>query len=72
MKILFYAYLMLFVAGTGGLISGNKKAYKYLAASAKNFYSPKEVRDMLSLIGYRQVRHKKLFSGIAGITVGLK
>jgi hypothetical protein len=32
MKILFYAYLKLFVAGTGGWISGNKNAYKYLAA----------------------------------------
>ena len=72
MKILFYAYLKLFVAGTGGWISGHKNAYKYLAASARNFYSPKEVRNMLLLSGFKQVRYKKLFGGIAGITAGLK
>jgi demethylmenaquinone methyltransferase/2-methoxy-6-polyprenyl-1,4-benzoquinol methylase len=72
MKILFYAYLKLFVAGTGGWISGNKNAYKYLAASARNFYSPEEIRNMLLLSGFNQVRYKKLFCGVAGITAGLK
>jgi demethylmenaquinone methyltransferase/2-methoxy-6-polyprenyl-1,4-benzoquinol methylase len=72
MRILFYAYLNIFVAGLGGWLSGHKNAYKYLAASARNFYAPAEVRVMLKETGFRQVQYKKLFDGIAGITVGLK
>jgi demethylmenaquinone methyltransferase/2-methoxy-6-polyprenyl-1,4-benzoquinol methylase len=72
MRYLFYFYLNIFVAGIGGYISGHKNAYKYLAASAMNFYSPMEVSDMLSEIDFRDVQYKQLFGGIAGITVGIK
>jgi demethylmenaquinone methyltransferase/2-methoxy-6-polyprenyl-1,4-benzoquinol methylase len=72
LRILFYAYLKVIVAGLGGWISGNKGAYKYLAASARNFFSPAGVSEILTKTGFRQVRHKKLFGGIAGISEGLK
>ena len=72
LRIFFYAYLKVFVAGLGGWISGHKSAYKYLAASARNYYSPAEVNEILSKTGFRQVRFKKLFGGIAGITAGFK
>src|SRR4030042_4468969 len=72
MRYLFYFYLNIFVAGIGGYLSGHKNAYKYLAASARNFYSPVEVSDMLSETGFDQVQYIKLFGGIAGITVTIK
>ena len=72
MRYLFHNYLKIMVAGIGGNLSGHKKAYNYLAASARNFFSPAEVIEMLSETGFSQVRHKKLMGGIAGITVGIK
>ncbi len=72
LKSLFRIYLKLFVAGLGGMISGHKGAYRYLAASAKNFYTPDEVRDMLLETGFRSVEHKALNGGIAGLTIATK
>jgi demethylmenaquinone methyltransferase / 2-methoxy-6-polyprenyl-1,4-benzoquinol methylase len=72
LRFLFYIYLKIFAAWIGGWISGNKRAYKYLAASAKNFYFPEEINNMILNAGFRQVQYKKLFAGIAGITTGLK
>jgi len=72
MRFFFYTYLKIFAAWIGGWISGNKGAYKYLAASAKNFYSPDEINKMILAAGFRQVQYKKLFAGIAGITTGFK
>jgi demethylmenaquinone methyltransferase/2-methoxy-6-polyprenyl-1,4-benzoquinol methylase len=72
LRVLFYAYLKIFADRIGGWIAGNKSAYKYLAASARNFYSPDELDKMLITSGFRQVSYKKLFGGIAGVTTGLK
>jgi demethylmenaquinone methyltransferase/2-methoxy-6-polyprenyl-1,4-benzoquinol methylase len=72
LRILFYAYLKIFAAWIGGWIAGNKNAYKYLAASAKNFYTPSEVYEMLLKTGFTQVSYKKLLGGIAGITSAFK
>lgn len=72
MRFLFHIYLQIVVAGIGGNLSGNKKAYKYLAASARNFYTPAQVRDNLLETGFSQVRYNQLVGGIAGITVGIK
>jgi demethylmenaquinone methyltransferase/2-methoxy-6-polyprenyl-1,4-benzoquinol methylase len=72
LRIFFYAYLNIFASWIGGWISGNKGAYKYLAASARNFYTPAEVSEMLLKTGFSHVSHKKLFGGIAGITAAIK
>jgi demethylmenaquinone methyltransferase / 2-methoxy-6-polyprenyl-1,4-benzoquinol methylase len=71
-KVLFRIYLRIFVGGLGGIISGHKGAYKYLAASAMNFYTPDDVRDMLIKTGFTQVKHKSLMGGVAGLTVATK
>jgi demethylmenaquinone methyltransferase / 2-methoxy-6-polyprenyl-1,4-benzoquinol methylase len=71
-RFLFHAYLNIMVAGIGGILSGHKKAYHYLAASARNFYTPDQLSNMLSETGFRQVKYKKLLGGIAGISVGIK
>ena len=56
----------------GGIISGNRGAYRYLAASARNFYTPMEVKQMLLETGFRQVEHRSLSGGIAGLTIAIK
>jgi ubiquinone/menaquinone biosynthesis C-methylase UbiE len=60
------------VAGLGGYISGHRRAYRYLAASARNFYSPGEVRDLLTGTGFSYVDHRPLSGGIAGLTIAVK
>jgi demethylmenaquinone methyltransferase/2-methoxy-6-polyprenyl-1,4-benzoquinol methylase len=71
-QIFFRIYLRVFVAGLGGWISGHRGAYRYLAASARNFYTPKEVLDMLLKAGFRKVSHRSFMGGVAGLTIASK
>ena len=71
-QFLFRIYLRVFVAGLGGLISGHHGAYRYLAASAKNFYNPQGVMDLLYATGFKDVRYKSLMGGVAGLTLAVK
>jgi demethylmenaquinone methyltransferase / 2-methoxy-6-polyprenyl-1,4-benzoquinol methylase len=71
-RALFHLYLRAFVAPVGILLSGNKGAYRYLAESARRFYSPLEVREMLLAAGFRDVNYRPLIFGAAGIHVALK
>ncbi len=68
----FHLYLRAFVMPVGIMLSGNKGAYRYLAESARRYYSPREVRDLLLSAGFRDVRYRPLFFGAAGIHVALK
>ena len=72
LKGLFRIYLRVFVAGLGGLISGQPGAYRYLAASARNFYEPKEIKDLLMNAGFKKVEHKVFMGGVAGLTIAVK
>jgi len=71
-RALFHLYLRIFVKPVGIALSGNPGAYRYLTESARRFYSPLEVRDMLLAAGFRDVRYRALLSGAAGIHVALK
>jgi demethylmenaquinone methyltransferase/2-methoxy-6-polyprenyl-1,4-benzoquinol methylase len=72
LRKLFRLYLKIMVAGFGGMLSGHRGAYRYLAASAANFYTPAEISRLLLEAGFRQVDHRPLAGGIAGLTVALK
>ena len=71
-RSLFRAYLRIMVAGFGGILSGHRGAYRYLAVSARNFYTPAELSRLLLDAGFSQVDHRPLSGGIAGLTVALK
>ena len=72
MRGLFRFYLKIFVAGFGGQLSGHKGAYRYLAASARNFYNPAEIEQFLSGTGFSKVEYRPFLGGIAGLTVATK
>jgi demethylmenaquinone methyltransferase/2-methoxy-6-polyprenyl-1,4-benzoquinol methylase len=72
MRSVFRIYLKVFVAGIGGWLSGHKGAYRYLAASARNFYEPAEIKQFLSGTGFTKVEYKPFLGGIAGLTVATK
>jgi demethylmenaquinone methyltransferase/2-methoxy-6-polyprenyl-1,4-benzoquinol methylase len=72
MRWLFHRYLRSTVFPVGYWLSGNKRAYRYLAESAANFYSPEEVSKMLEGAGFRQVFYRPLFFGAVGIHIAVK
>jgi demethylmenaquinone methyltransferase/2-methoxy-6-polyprenyl-1,4-benzoquinol methylase len=72
MRGLFRLYLKIFVAGFGGQLSGHRGAYRYLAASARNFYNPNEIEKLLSGTGFSKVEYQPFFGGMAGLTIATK
>jgi len=56
-------YLRFVLPYLGGLISGNLKAYQYLATSSKNYYTIEEMGQILDKAGFRMIRSKSLFLG---------
>ncbi len=69
---LFHLYLRWFVARVGYLLSGNQGAYQYLAESTARFYTPDDLKEMLTAAGFRKVSFKPLFNGVAGLIIALK
>jgi len=68
----FRFYLRSFVAPVGGLISGERSAYRYLAHSAENFYNDKEVEELLLEAGFSSVETTPLLLGSAAIHVAAR
>jgi len=56
-------YLRFFLPYLGALISGNLKAYQYLASSSKNYYTMEEMEKILELAGFIKLRSRSLFLG---------
>ena len=57
---------------TGGIISKDKKAYKHLDESSRKFISGDKFLKLLSEIGFKNNKCKKLTFGIASIYIGEK
>ncbi len=71
-KPLFRVFLHGFVSPVGSVISKNGPAYRYLATSVSNFFTPNEVREMLLKAGFSGVSYRPLVFGTAGIHVAVK
>jgi demethylmenaquinone methyltransferase/2-methoxy-6-polyprenyl-1,4-benzoquinol methylase len=71
-RALFHLYLRAFVGPVGALLSGNRAAYRYLTESVVRFYSPKEVREILLVAGFRKVSYHPLLFGAAGIHIAIR
>jgi demethylmenaquinone methyltransferase/2-methoxy-6-polyprenyl-1,4-benzoquinol methylase len=56
-------YLQLILPYLGGFISGNLKAYRYLARSSKNYYSIREMGSILEEAGFSLRKGEPLFMG---------
>jgi demethylmenaquinone methyltransferase/2-methoxy-6-polyprenyl-1,4-benzoquinol methylase len=69
LRMAFHFYMKQVVSGIGGLISGHRPAYRYLAESARLFYKPEELTALLKEAGFREVRSRPLLGGIAAIHV---
>lgn len=56
----------------GGLVSGDKAAYRYLPASVHAFPPPEEFQEMMSKAGFSSVVHHSLSFGLCRLFVGEK
>ena len=62
-RVLNDLYLRLILPYLGGAISGNLKAYHYLASSSKNYYTRQEMARILEEAGFTLIRSRSLFLG---------
>ena len=61
------AYARAVLPAVGGLLSGDRGAYKYLARSMAGFFSRLEYEDLLRDAGFSNVRAEDLTLGVASI-----
>ncbi len=65
-------YLHNILPHIGGIISGDKEAYRYLAESIAAFHSPEELASMMEDAGFQDVNYFPLTLGIVHIHTGIK
>ena len=68
----FHSYLRYLVPRLGGLLSGNKGAYRYLAGSALGFFPAEEVSRMLLETGFQRVTFRRLLLGTTALHTAIK
>jgi demethylmenaquinone methyltransferase / 2-methoxy-6-polyprenyl-1,4-benzoquinol methylase len=66
-KALVHFYLRRVSVPLGGMISGHRGAYHYLAHSAIHYYTAEEVRQLLLDAGFTAASHRLLLNGVAGL-----
>jgi demethylmenaquinone methyltransferase / 2-methoxy-6-polyprenyl-1,4-benzoquinol methylase len=71
-KALFHLYLATIVPIVGSWVSGDTKAYRYLGNSAKNFFPPGNVLELLEKTGFEQTKNHKYLWGALGIFMACK
>ena len=65
-------YFTRLLPAIGGMVSGDKAAYRYLPASVASFPGRDEWMSIMRGCGYRQVRHKAFNLGICRMYIGEK
>ena len=71
-RALYHAYFHRLLPLIGGLVSGNRAAYRYLPASVAHFPAEAELGARMRAAGFADVTWTSLTLGIAAIHVGAK
>jgi demethylmenaquinone methyltransferase/2-methoxy-6-polyprenyl-1,4-benzoquinol methylase len=71
-RFFYNVYLKYILIPLGGLISGNWKAYRYLANSSANFFNFGHLKDILEKEGFTLRSHRKFLFGATNIVVFTK
>jgi len=72
LRQLYDIYFMHILPWIGGMVSGNKEAYRYLPASVHAFPAPPAFCAMMEEAGFRNVRHISLSMGLCRLYTGEK
>lgn len=54
----------------GGMISGNRGAYKYLYESIQTFYTIEECQNAFQAAGYQNIKRHHYFGGVSSLITG--
>ena len=68
----FHFYVKNAVRTAGGIFSGSRAGYKYLAHTIPRFYPADELSELLRRSGFRSVSHHTFFFGIAAVHTAFK
>jgi demethylmenaquinone methyltransferase/2-methoxy-6-polyprenyl-1,4-benzoquinol methylase len=71
-RLLFRAYIGLFVRPIGRRISGAAAGYVYLASSIPKFYPADELAAILRCAGFKRVSYRRLWLGTAAVHVSVR
>jgi len=71
LRIPYYLYLFGVLPLVGGLVSGDFRAYRYLAKSIAEFLPVPDLLDQMREVGFKQVEAEPLCGGIATILKGV-
>jgi demethylmenaquinone methyltransferase/2-methoxy-6-polyprenyl-1,4-benzoquinol methylase len=68
-RFFYNCYLYMVLIPIGYILSGDHKAYRYLAQSSANFFTANEVLRLLSENGFASVSRKLFFIGAASLII---
>lgn len=71
-RIFYRVYLYLFLIPLGTILSGDFKAYRYLAKSSAEFYSLEETRKILLKGGFSKLESKNFMFGATNLIIVYK
>lgn len=71
-KIFYYPYLKVYLPLVGGIFSGNRKAYQFLADSILSFQEPELTAAMMKEIGFTNLKIYRFTFGSATLIMGNK
>ncbi|MEJ2196681.1 MAG: class I SAM-dependent methyltransferase [Ignavibacteriaceae bacterium] len=72
LKRIYKFYFKKILPFIGGLISGDKEAYKYLPSSVEEFDLKIDLPEMLKMAGFRKIISKSLTFGIVQVIISTK
>ena len=71
-KKIYLFYLNYYMPWLGGVLTGDKQAYDYLADSIQKFPPPEEVKSYLRDAGFKHIKTQPLTMGIVTLYSGIK
>ena len=71
-KLLYTPYLKVYLPFMGGLVSGNRDAYRFLADSILNFQEPEKTASLMRDMGFCEVEIHRFTGGAATLICGRK
>lgn len=71
-KLLYDPYLKIYLPLLGGLISGNRQAYRFLSESILSFQDPEQTAAMMQEAGFQEVQVCRFTWGAATLITGQK
>jgi demethylmenaquinone methyltransferase / 2-methoxy-6-polyprenyl-1,4-benzoquinol methylase len=71
-SLLYGVYFYRLVPWFGGIIAGDRGAYKYLSDSVKQFHSPERIADTMRDCGFERIAVQRFLNGAVCMHVGAK